>query len=233
MPPLLSLFSRALQPELGFPIYVYGPSGGGKSAVVRGVIDALGARHAILDCITYCTPRSFFESVLTQLHGHTPRASNGYVGWSACESPAAFIAGLQEAICHYERVVLVLENATELEKRKDLRTLLLSLHVFCQSAAITTIFIAEAPWQEAHAACGFSPLCFVRFAGYSKLQLEKILSLDVPSEQPGYADAYRDFLPIFVAYCWEICRDLNELRHLCRITFHHWMQPVRACIAGP
>ena len=202
------------------PLYLYGPSGGGKSGVVRGVLDALGARHAILDCVTCCTPRSLFESALTQLNRHVPRASNGYSGWSPCDSAGAFVAGLQEAIGEYERVVLVLENATELEKRKDLRTLLLSLQTLCQSATVSTVFVAEAPWPEAHTASAFSSLVCVRFAGYSRVQLTTILALDAPSAENEQTTAYRDFLPIFIAYCWEICRDLHELRYLCRAAFH-------------
>jgi origin recognition complex subunit 5 len=214
------------QPDLSLPLYVYGPSGGGKSGVVRGVLDALGTRHAVLDCVTCCTARSLFEAALSQFHRHVPRAANSYVSWSACDSPAAFVAGLQEVVGEYGRAVLVLENALELEKRRDVRTLLLSLQTLCHSAAVTTVFVAEAPWDEAHTACAFASLCSVRFPGYTKAQLEKILALDGATVAPELQAAYRDFLPIFIAYFWEICRDLHELRYSCRAAFHQSMQPV-------
>jgi len=214
------------QPRLAAPLYVYGPSGGGKSGVVCGVLDALGARHAILDCVTCCNPRSVFESALTQLNRHVPRASNGYTGWSPCDSEGAFVAGLQEAIAEFGRVVLVLENAMELERRPGLRTLLLSLETLCAAGAVWIVFVAESPWPEMHTASVFSSLVCVRFGGYTKGQLTTILALDAPSAADAHTAAYRDFLPLFIAYCWEICRDLHELRYLCRAAFYQWMQPV-------
>lgn len=153
------------EPDLALPTFVYGPSGGGKSGVLRAVLQALGARHAILDCVTCSTARSLFESALTQLHRHVPSASNGYTGWAPCDSAPAFVAGLQQAVSEYGRLVLVFDNAAGLGERKEVLTLLLSLHTLCGSAAVSIVFVAEALWPEAHELTAFAPLATVRFGG--------------------------------------------------------------------
>lgn len=179
--PRLHAHPGASQPDLALPLYVFGPSGGGKSGVIRGMLRALGARHAVLDCVSCGSSRTLFESALTQLNAHVPRASNGYAGWSPCDSAAAFVAGLQQAVGEHGRVVLVLERAEYLGQRHELRALLLSLHTLCATAAVSTVFVGEAVWPDAHACSAFASLVCVRFGGYNKDQLATILSLDSPA----------------------------------------------------
>ena len=46
--------------------------------------------------------------------------------------------------------------------------------------------------------------------------------MDAPK---GCEAAWRDFLPLFVSYSYEICRDLHELRYLCRGAFGEHLLP--------
>ena len=46
--------------------------------------------------------------------------------------------------------------------------------------------------------------------------------MDAPK---GCEAAWRDFLPLFVSYSYEICRDLHELRYWCRVAFGEHLLP--------
>ena len=61
--------------------------------------------------------------------------------------------------------MLVFDNAAGLGERKEVLTLLLSLHTLCGSAAVSIVFVAEALWPEAHELTAFAPLATVRFGG--------------------------------------------------------------------
>jgi len=151
------------------------------------------------------------------------------VGWSPCDSNAAFVAGLQEAIAARGRVCLLFENAAELMLLPDLLTVLLSLPNLCRDKRVQTIFIAESPWADFHAVTRFAQLVCVRFAGYTQQQMVTVLKRDGPAKVSESADAqaFDLFVPLFIQFFWEICRDVHELRHLAKQIFAQWMQPIR------
>ena len=88
-------------------LFVHGPSGGGKSGIVKDVLAALAVPHAVVDCVGCSTPRALYESALNQLHGHRLSASNGYANWATCEREAAFAAALRDVLAARGRVCLV------------------------------------------------------------------------------------------------------------------------------
>ena len=46
------------QPERSMPLFVYGPTGGGKSSVLSDVLASLDVPRAIVDCVACATPRA-------------------------------------------------------------------------------------------------------------------------------------------------------------------------------
>jgi len=218
------------EPELGLPLFVHGPSGCGKSSVVRGVLDTLGLPFAAVDCTASCTARLLFETALNKLHRHQPCAANGYVSWSPCDSNAVFVAGIQEALAEQGRVCLLLEHAEELVRQEELLATLLALPNLCQDKRVQLILVAEAPWADFQLTTRFAHLVNVRFNGYTRPQLVEILLRNgrpAAAVDEEWEAAFASFVPIFVQFFWEICRDLHELQHLCRQVFAEWMAPVR------
>ena len=76
------------------PLFVYGPTGGGKSGVLSHVLAALDVPRAIVDCVACATPRALYETCLNQLHDHRPCEANNYSSWCSCENPAQFVQGV-------------------------------------------------------------------------------------------------------------------------------------------
>ena len=76
------------------PLFVYGPTGGGKSGVLSDVLASLDVPRAIVDCVACATPRALYETCLNQLHDHRPCAANNYSSWCSCENPAQFVQGM-------------------------------------------------------------------------------------------------------------------------------------------
>ena len=97
---LVTPLTRALssQPETMYPLFVYGPTGGGKSGVLADVLALLDAPCAFVDCVACTTPRALYETCLNRLHDHQPCAANHYGSWCVCESPAEFVHGLRQVI---------------------------------------------------------------------------------------------------------------------------------------
>ena len=145
------------------PVYVHGAAGGGKRSVLRDVLGSLGMRAAFIDCVTAAAPRSLYAGALNQLQRQHPSAANGYVGWSPCDSGAAFVAGLQEAIAEHGRVVLVMHSCEQLLAAPALRKQLLSLPALCHDARAQVVFIAEDIWADFHTTAEFAPLIPVHF----------------------------------------------------------------------
>ena len=162
-------------------LFVHGPSGGGKSGIVKDVLAALAVPHAVVDCVGCSTPRALYESALNQLHGHRLSASNGYANWATCEREAAFAAALRDVLAARGRVCLVLENAEQLAEREQLRSTLLALPNLCRDHRAVPLFVAEALWHDFHLSSGFANVVPVSFAGYSKPQLVAILCRDAPA----------------------------------------------------
>jgi len=211
------------------PLFVHGPSGSGKSAVLRAVVDHLKLRTAVVDCLSCASPRLVYESALDQLHAHTPSAINGYAGWCTCETSAVFVAGLREALEEYGQVCIIFDHAAELLKYPEALALLLSLQGLCQDWRVQTIFVAEAAWESFHWTTGFADLLPIRFPSYTSQQLKAVLLAigPPPSTDSPSANAFANFVPLFIDYYAEICTDVHELRYQCWQAFSNWLKPVR------
>ena len=129
-------------------LFVHGPSGGGKSGIVKDVLAALAVPHAIVDCVGCSTPRALYESALNQLHGHRLSASNGYANWATCEREAAFAAALRDVLAA-RGVCLVLENAEQLAEREHALDAARPPSM-CRDHRIVPLFVAEARWHDFH-----------------------------------------------------------------------------------
>ena len=93
------------------PLFVYGPTGGGKSGVLSDVLASLDVPRAIVDCVACATPRALYETCLNQLHDHRPCEANNYSSWCSCENPAQFVQGVRDVAQERGRVCLVFDRA--------------------------------------------------------------------------------------------------------------------------
>ena len=115
------------QPERSLPLFVYGPTGGGKSGVLSDVLASLDVPRAIVDCVACATPRALYETCLNQLHEHQPCEANHYSSWCVCENPAQFVQGVRDVAQERGRVCLVFDRAERLQQQEKLLSTLLTL----------------------------------------------------------------------------------------------------------
>ena len=134
------------------PLFVYGPTGGGKSGVLSDVLASLDVPRAIVDCVACATPRALYETCLNQLHDHRPCEANNYSSWCSCENPAQFVQGVREVAQERGRVCLVFDRAERLQPQEKLLSTLLSLPTLVSlgraggRSYVLPIFVAEALW---------------------------------------------------------------------------------------
>ena len=178
------------QPERSMPLFVYGPTGGGKSGVLSDVLASLDVPRAIVDCVACATPRALYETCLNQLHDHRPCEANNYSSWCSCENPAQFVQGVRDVAQERGRVCLVFDRAERLQQQEKLLSTLLTLPTLVSlgqaevSSYVLPVFVAEALWagggSKFHMLTQFRPILCIGFGGYDKPQLSTILKRDAP-----------------------------------------------------
>ena len=179
-----------VQPERSLPLFVYGPTGGGKSGVLSDVLASLDVPRAIVDCVACATPRALYETCLNQLHDHRPCEANNYSSWCSCENPAQFVQGVRDVAQERGRVCLVFDRAERLQQQEKLLSTLLTLPTLVSlgqaevSSYVLPVFVAEALWagggSKFHMLTQFRPILCIGFGGYDKPQLSTILKRDAP-----------------------------------------------------
>ena len=172
------------------PLFVYGPTGGGKSGVLSDVLASLDVPRAIVDCVACATPRALYETCLNQLHDHRPCEANNYSSWCSCENPAQFVQGVRDVAQERGRVCLVFDRAERLQQQEKLLSTLLTLPTLVSlgqsevSSYVLPVFVAEALWagggSKFHMLTQFRPILCIGFGGYDKPQLSTILKRDAP-----------------------------------------------------
>ncbi|GFS12898.1 origin recognition complex subunit 5 [Elysia marginata] len=96
---------------------------------------------------------------------------------------------------------------------------------------ICTIFISEIVWEKFRAGTGFcEPYC-LHFPDYTRNELMEIMVLDAPATcEP---DLYSLYVNMVLSVFHMVCRDLRELRHIARLNFDYFYEPVKSGECAP
>ncbi|XP_043943222.1 origin recognition complex subunit 5 [Protopterus annectens] len=224
---LLSLFGEPHQ--YSYPsIFIYGYTTTGKTYVMQTVLAELELPHALVSCVECFTSRMLFEHILNKLQSYVTSSEISQSLYISCDSFSDFVRLFKQLISHQDlknqTVYVVLDKAEQLrEMEANLLPGFLRLQEMTD-ANVTVIFLTEIVWEKLHPNMGcFEPL-ILYFPDYSKVELQKILSHDHPSEYS--AEFYAAYINILLGVFYTVCRDLKELKHLAAINFAKFCEPV-------
>lgn len=224
-PQIAQLFSYFQAPPYPPALYIRGGPSTGKASILRGLLGALGLRHAVVDLVECYSSRVMFEMVLNQLTGHRVDPSSG-APFAACEHFVEFVGHLGGA-----EAVVVLQHAEQL-RHMDANVLpaLLALRQLA-SARVSVVLLSEVAFEKYYSKLNLREPLQMSFPQYSMEQLQEILALDYPQganlvDLPVSEEFFRSYLRVFLPVFFRACRDLRELRHMSRKHFAQYCQPV-------
>ncbi|XP_060528479.1 origin recognition complex subunit 5 [Cylas formicarius] len=229
---LYSFFGYKDEP---FPpsVYIYGGPSTGKSTVVTALLHCLEIRYAVVNMVECYNPRILFESILNQLSGHEidPKIGTPY---ARCDNFMDFCNHLQtigDNIDLSESVVLI-DKAEELRSMEQLLPAFLRFDELTD-IPITVIFLSDIVFEKYYYKLNVVEPIKMHFPQYSKEELSTILAMDfdyvrtlIDNEFEFGPDFYRNYLNVFLSVFYRVCRDLSELRHMSRINFVKYCEPV-------
>lgn len=160
----------------GCPVVVTGAPASGKSAVVSAVVNVLGRREVVADCVRAGSEKALYGAILSELRLRAPG--------SMLPSAAEFVHILSGT---RESIVLVIDRAERLRKERfPPRTLavLLRIKELAAPARVSTVLITEVRWERFFASDPTLPLTLtLPFLAYKRDQMLDILVRDGPQEE--------------------------------------------------
>lgn len=236
---LNDLFDLLADCEESLPcsIFVSGSMATGKSFCVDSVLQYLGYKHVVIDCIECYTPKIMFESILAGLEDEEVDIR--------CESLLDLINSfnrLQSEKTSYEPIVLVFDRAERLRSMDhSVMSAFLSIKEHC-NLNICTIFVTHLVYENFYFKMGVREPIKLYFPNYNKEELFKIIFLrqknfiqhlfnnyevdeDVKLELEK-PELFANFLNAFLSVFYRPCRDLIELQHMARVNFVKYCEPI-------
>lgn len=217
---LTSLLARP-----GAPLFVYGQASTGKTLVVEAAVAQ--HRHVMVSCVEAYSVRVLFGTILDQLVGHRPTASNGFRNRVAvCVSVADFVDHTNHFLDELgaEHVVLVLDNAERLRDfDPSVLSAILRLGELTRSR-VTPVLVSQIVFEKFREGTGVRDPIVIHFPQYTFDNM-----IDIVAAAPPH-DAAPDFFRVFVRFVCTVfyhpCRDLVEIRYLCHMLFPQFRRPV-------
>ncbi|KAI9102672.1 origin recognition complex [Phlyctochytrium arcticum] len=227
-------------------IHITGPPATGKSSIVSFLTSLLPPLTVgWVNCTDRYTPRLVLESALAQLGGLSPKPLTGdpagaWGGLPRCDNASEFQFQLNQCLDAMESTesesaaphapitqrFLVFDNA---ERLRDMSPTLLSAILAlpqCIRQTISIVLISHLPWSNFRSNVGSLDVETFTFPPYTSTDFLQILTLDCPVSED------REFFGTFVETIYNVfqnvCRDLNELRHLVAVLFPKYMEPVQS-----
>lgn len=222
---------------LPFSIFVSGSMATGKSLCIGSVLQYLGYKHVIIDCIECYTPKIMLESILSGLEEENVDIK--------CESLLDLVNSLNRLRIDqtsYKPVVLVFDRAERLRNMDhSVMSAFLSLREHC-NLNICTIFVTHLVYENFYFKMGVREPIKLYFPNYNKEELFKIIILrhrsfvryllknyeiddDVKLELEK-PELFANFLNAFLSVFYRPCRDLIELQHMARVNFVKYCEPI-------
>nr|XP_023024726.1 origin recognition complex subunit 5 [Leptinotarsa decemlineata]XP_023024727.1 origin recognition complex subunit 5 [Leptinotarsa decemlineata] len=234
---LYNLFAYKDEPYVE-AVFVYGGPSTGKSMAVTSLLEKLEIKYAVVNLIECYSSKILFESILNKLSAHKMDPNNPHP-YARCDNMMDFISQLQKCSREnsLERSVLVLDKAEELRNMEfNLLAGFLRLRELC-GISVSVVFISEIVFEKYYARSNIVEPLKIYFPQYKKNELLEILSMDIENAREMIArysnefldfdlSFYQNYLNAFLSVFYRACRDLSELRHMSRVNFVKYCQPI-------
>ncbi|XP_024871303.1 origin recognition complex subunit 5 [Temnothorax curvispinosus] len=208
-------------------IFVYGHMATGKTLIIQSLLNHLKYNVSYVNCIEHLGSKHIYNYILDDLAASTRELSADTQLKYSCGNIMDFILALKK-ISHNDKrpIVLVFDkchkirhyDATFLPSILRLREL--------SDINICTILISEIVWDKFNTKIGALKPIKIYFPQYTKDELAQLLLLDKPANYE--ADFYKNYLNLFLSVFFRFCRDLNELRHMAKINFAKYIEPIES-----
>ncbi|XP_005089925.1 origin recognition complex subunit 5 [Aplysia californica] len=229
---LLSLFGQRQHMTPG-ALFVYGHTATGKSLVVQTLLSYHKLPHILINCVECSSPRVLFEHILNNIP-QNPDADipdcddDDEEEYIQCDDMTSFVRQLTNIVSEKpfgeQTLYIVLDKA---ERLRDSHIFMLPALLRLQELTglnICTILISEIVWEKFRFGTGFNEPYCLHFPDYSRHELMEIMCLDSPSTCDK--ELYSMYINIVLSVFHMVCRDLRELRHLAKLNFPYFIEPV-------
>ncbi|KAK6993786.1 origin recognition complex subunit 5 [Biomphalaria glabrata] len=229
---LMSLFGQRYHMTPG-SLFVYGHTGTGKSLVIQSLLLYLKLPHIVMNCVECSSPRFLFEHIFNNMpKGNgvsNTNSANTDDEYTDCEDMTSFIRQLVKAVTdnglRNETLYIVLDKA---ERLRDTNVHLLPALLRLQELSelnVCTILISEIVWEKFRSGTGLcEPYC-LHFPDYTRQELNEIMCLDAPASCDK--ELYALYVNIVLSVFHMVCRDLRELRHIAKLNYPYFIEPIQ------
>lgn len=223
---LYSLIGVADEP-MPESIFIYGHMATGKSLIVQNLLDHLKYNVSYINCLEHLGSKHIYNYILDDLAASTREFSSDTQLRYSCDNIMDFILALKK-ISHNDKrpIVLVFDKCHKI-RHFDVTFLPAILRLRELSGInICTILISEIVWDKFNTKIGAIKPIKIYFPQYTKDELAQLLLLDKPANYD--TDFYKNYLNLFLSVFFRFCRDQNELRHMAKINFVKYVEPIES-----
>jgi len=223
---LYSLIGAADEP-MPESIFVYGHMATGKSLIIQSLLDHLNYNVSYINCIEHLGSKHIYNYILDDLTASIKKLSGDIQLKYNCDNIMDFILVLKK-ISHNDKrpIVLVFDKCHKI-KYFDVTFLPAILRLRELSGIdICTILISEIMWDKFNTKIGILKPIKIYFPQYTKDELAQLLLLDKPANYD--TNFYKNYLNLFLSVFFRFCRDLNELRHMAKVNFAKYIEPIES-----
>nr|XP_012219212.1 PREDICTED: origin recognition complex subunit 5 [Linepithema humile] len=223
---LYSLIGAADEP-MPQSIFVYGHMATGKSLVIQSLLKYLNYNVSYINCMEHLGSKHMYNYILNDLTASIKESSSSALLKHNCDNIMDFVLLLKKIFhCDNRPIVLVFDKCHRI-RHFDVTFLPAVLRLKELSGInICTIFISEITWDKFNTKIGALMPVKIHFSQYTKDEMAQLLLLDKPAKYE--VDFYKNYLNLFLSVFYRFCRDLNELRHMAKVNFAKYVEPIES-----
>lgn len=223
---LYSLIGTANEP-MPHSIFINGQMATGKSLIVQSLLDHLKYNVSYINCMEHLGSKHMYNYILSDLTMSIKEVSSDILSKHNCDNMVDFIYALKRIPCNNERPIILVFDKFHRMRDFDVNFMpAISRLRELSGINLCTIFISEISLTRFHTKIGMLESIKIYFPQYTKEELTQLLLLDKPTKCD--AQFYKNYLNLFLSVYFRFCRDLNELRHMAKINFAKYVEPVES-----
>lgn len=208
-------------------IFVYGHMATGKSLIIQSLLDRLKYNVSYINCIEHLGSKHVYNYILDDLVASVRKSSGDTQLKYNCDNIMDFILALKKISRSDKRPIVLVFDKCHKIRHFDMTFLPAILRLRELSGVnVCTILISEIIWDKFNTKVGTLKPIKIYFPQYTKDELAQLLLLDKPADCD--TDFYKNYLNLFLSVFFRFCRDLNELRHMVKINFAKYIEPVES-----
>ncbi|XP_032675100.1 origin recognition complex subunit 5 [Odontomachus brunneus] len=223
---LYSLISTTNEP-MPQSIFIYGHMATGKSLIIQSLLNHLKYNVSYINCMEHLGSKNIYNYILSDLTVSTEELSSDILSKQNCDNMADFIHALKRISSNDKRPIVLVFDKFHRMRDFDV-TFMPAISRLRELSGINlcTIFISEISWTKFRTKISMLEPIKIYFPQYTKEELIELLLLDSPQKYD--MQFYKNYLNLFLSVYFRFCRDLNELRHMAKINFVKYVEPVES-----